>query len=351
MKPFVKLSALMAVMLCLSACGKNTEPALGLDSTSAFETTEAMEIIEVTHPMTAAGTTARLETTGPEIETTAPQLQKPGEKTDPQTAQTQSFKPQPSAQTAQKEKPIPATEPPFKVTVTNPVTEQKGYDRETGKTLVLTFSYDGPVITLPGREDASQKINDYLRNQEDTYVSGVNYEFDPAAPQGYENHLADAQARNTQSQADGSKISPASVKRRTELVRADERVVSVLIHSTTDNGDQSHSQDTAYVFSAETGNLLSFTELPYDRQIFEDFLIDWMVKKAKSDPSIQRKITYFGEELYPDRFRDVLKDGNWYLETDTLVLFTRDFGGDTAGTVEFRVPFKDLNGMLNTRYQ
>lgn len=342
MKSFVKLSALMAVMLCFSACGKNTEPTLGIDSISAFETTETMEAMQ-----SMAGTETVVETTDAQSETTAPQTSVSGDKSNLQTAQTQNSK----TQTAKKEKPAPATEPPVKVTLKNPVTEQKGYDRETGKNLVLTFSYDSPVITIPGQEKASQKINDYLRNQEDTYVSGVNYEFDPAAPQGYESHLAEAQARYSQCRADGSKFSPASVKRKTELVRADERVVSVLIHTTTDNGGQSHSQDTAYVFSVETGNLLSFTDLPYDRQIFEDFLIEWMTKKAKSDPSIQRKITYFGEELYSDRFRDVMKDGNWYLEKDTLVLFTADFGGDTAGTVEFRIPFKDLNGMLNTRYQ
>ena len=343
MRRFVKLSLLMAVMLSICACGKNTDPTLGLDNTSALEIAEAAEAVQP-----ATGMQAQVDTADAQSAATVPQTSMPGECAYPQKALTQNSK----AQTDKKGKPAPAAEPPVQVTLKNPVTEQKGYDRETGQTLVLTFSYDSPVITISGQEKASRKINGYLRSQEDTYVSGINYEFDPAAPQGYENHLSEAQAHYTQCQSDGSAFSPASVKRRTELVRADGSVISALIHSTTDNGGaQSYSRNAAYAFSAETGNLLSFTDLPYDRQIFEDYLIQWMVKKAKSDPNIQRKITYFGEELYEDRFRDVMKDGNWYLEKDALVLFTDDFGGDTAGTVEFRVSFKDLNGMLNTRYQ
>lgn len=331
MKPFVKRSALMAVMLCLCACAKDSDPALGLDSTSAFATTEAVETTQMAQSAAAAGT----ETTVPDT-AAASQFSKTVEKTQ--------------SQTAQQGKNAPA--PELKITIKSPVTEQKGYDRETGTHLVLTFSYDSPAITIPGREDISKRINDYLHSQEDIYVSGINYERDPSAPQGYESLLAEAQARYTQCQADGAEFLPASIKRRSELVRADERVVSVLVNSTTRSGSGgSNSRNTAYVFSGETGRLLSFTELAYDQQIFEDFLIDWMVQKAKSDPAIQKKITYFGEALYADRFRDIMHDGSWYLEKDALILFTGDFGGEEAGTVEFRIPFKDLNGMLNTRYQ
>ncbi len=65
------------------------------------------------------------------------------------------------------------------------------------------------------------------------------------------------------------------------------------------------------MFSAETGELLTFSDLAYDNQIFQDFLTDWMVKKAKADPKIQERIIWFGESLYPEKFRTLLRDGNW----------------------------------------
>lgn len=326
MKRLFALAVLLLVTSCVSACGKETGPTLGLDETSAFDTTAATE--------TVAETT---EAASVPAEATKPaQLAKP---------KTESQPPQASGENT--------LQPAFAVTVKNPVTEQKGYDRETGKTLVLTFSYDSPTVTIPGREAVSKKINAFLRGLEDTYVSGVNYERDPAAAEGYEGRLAAAQDQYTACREEGSPFIPHSASRHTEFLRKDEKVVSALVHTETNSGS-THSYETnaAYVFSAETGELLTFSELAYDNQIFQDFLTDWMVKEAKADPKIQERIIWFGESLYPEKFRTLLRDGNWYLSDEELVIFssTAEFGPEAAGTVSFHVPIKELDGMLNTHY-
>ena len=46
------------------------------------------------------------------------------------------------------------------------------YDPQNGDTVILTFSYDTVEVYVEGRDEASQKINEYIATLDETYYTG-----------------------------------------------------------------------------------------------------------------------------------------------------------------------------------
>lgn len=240
-------------------------------------------------------------------------------------------------------------------------TSLEEYDPQNGELLILTFSYETPHVSIDGRNEAAQKINNYIAMLDETYYTGNDY--GAGSSLGYNAMLEFAQDHYGYMVDTGSAYDAAVdlffSERTASITRADAAILSVLYDNYNYTGNAQGSQtDRAYIFDTQTGERLSLESLSGDKKALSAFLVDYMVGLTENDTAYYQRIqldiakSIMGVEDLKGACEALLREGSWYFDSDGLVIFSDqgEMGSMVAGMIEFHVPYTELSGVIDGKW-
>ena len=240
-------------------------------------------------------------------------------------------------------------------------TSLEEYDPQNGELLILTFSYETPHVSIDGRNEAAQKINDYIAMLDETYYTGNDY--GAGSSLGYNAMLEFAQDHYGYMIDTGSEYNAATdlffSSRTASVTRADDAILSILYDNYDYTGSAYGSQtDRAYIFDTQTGARLSLESLSGDKKALSAFLVDYMVNLTESDTVYYQRIqlditkSIMGVEDLEGACQALLREGSWYFDSDGLVIFSDqgEMGTIIAGMIEFHIPYAELSGVIDEKW-
>lgn len=255
----------------------------------------------------------------------------------------------------------PTVEPAKANDLSNPIiinikkTSYQEFDPAEGTQLILTFDYETPTIYIEGRDEQAAKINDVLAQMDEDYYTGNGDS--NGLPSGFNMMLELAQDNYGLVVENGAEdLSMELVSSRGATVaRADNQALTLVYnYYVYTAGVHGHYFDRGYVFDATSGELISLDQLTSDFDAFTAFLVEYMVTKAESDEYYAERIApdYAAPEQYSAAFEALLREGSWYFDSEGLVIFSDlyELGPYAAGTVEFKVPYSELVGVIDEKW-
>lgn len=231
-------------------------------------------------------------------------------------------------------------------------TVKQAYDPQDGSNLILTFSYDTPVVFMEGNEAAASAINEQTALLEDTFYSGSGY------GTGYNDMLTMAEDNYNyivNAGIEGGMFELAS-SRTVSVERMDARVLTLLYNDYSyTGGAHGFYGDTGYSFNAETGKLLGLEDLSGDYEALASFLVNTMVSAVENDPELAQRIDlglYEEGTAYADILAPLLRQGSWYFDDQGLVIFSSlyEISSYAAGPIFFNIPYTELQGHVDDRW-
>ena len=269
---------------------------------------------------------------------------------------TQSAAEQPAESTAAPIQTAPAApaeeSETHRVLVSIKTTSLEQYDPQAGNQLILSFSYETPVVYIEGRDQAAAAINEYLAMVDETYYTG-----DVNQGTGFNAMLERAEDNYAYVVGTGAEGIPLefSCTRSARIERIDDSVINVRLESYEYTGGPHGSyEDRAYVFDAETGERLRLDALSSNYEALSAALVERMVAMANSDPYYAERIpdSFVAPADYAEAFKALLRDGSWYFNRQGLVLFSdvEELGPYAAGITEFSIPYEALKGLIDDRW-
>ena len=228
------------------------------------------------------------------------------------------------------------------------------YDPAEGTEKILRFSYVTPHVTIPGREDAADAINEKIAMLDETYYTGNDYGDGPS--DGYNGFLEQAIDNFTYAREMGVDIPlEFEAERTVDVERADGRILSLYFNEYSFLGGAHGSYvGKAYVFDTKTGTLLTLQDLTPDYEAFSSFVAQKMVEQAQNDEDMREEISPFiPEEDWERSFARLLREGSWYLDDEGLVLFSQlyELASYAAGIQSFTVSYEDLGSLLFDKWR
>jgi len=192
--------------------------------------------------------------------------------------------------------------------------------------LILTFSYETPVVYVEGNEEVSSMINDAIAMEDERYYSGYNT--DNGYEAGYNAMLEAAIDNFTYAYNTGKDIKVDFSKVRKVDITRNDSVLSIVYKETTYTGDPKEDISvSAMNFDIATGELITLEKLIPDMDAFKnnvsDFIVEWMPDLASA----------VGVETYTDVILNSITDGNWFFN-DGLIVFAADFSGIGEGAFD-----------------
>lgn len=239
-----------------------------------------------------------------------------------------------------------------RIIVSCSTTKYEQYDPADGTQLILTFSYETPVVHIEGREEASDAINEYIAMLDETFYTGNDYGDGPST--GFNAMLEAAEDNFTYVIETGTEGigMEYSESRKVRIERADSTLLSlVFTDSVYTGGAHGITDDRAYVFDTETGKRLRLDDLTQDYSAFENAVVDAMLALRETDEGYNNTIPegYVDPADYRSAFSALLRQGSWYLGQDGLVLFSSlyELGPYASGIAEFTIPYEDLKTVMD----
>ncbi len=269
----------------------------------------------------------------------------------PETAE-QSPSPSPTVEPTEE----PVQETAGTVTVNVKHTLQQAYDPQNGTELILSFSYDTPVVYIEGGEETAAAVNERIALMDEAYYTGNEY--DGMQGTGYNNMLTMAEDNYryvVETGAEGVPMELAS-DRSVSVPRIDSQVLTLLYNDYMYTGGAHGSYGyEGYCFDLSDGHLLTLEELSSDYEALSAFLVDYMVQMVESDEELAQRIDIsllpegsgYAEILSP-----LLREGSWYFSSDGLVIFPDlyEISSYAAGIVEFVIPYDALTGYVDEKW-
>lgn len=252
--------------------------------------------------------------------------------------------------------PEPEQETAGTVTVNVKHTLQQAYDPQNGTELILSFSYDTPVVYIEGGEETAAAVNERIALMDEAYYTGNEY--DGMQGTGYNNMLTMAEDNYryvVETGAEGVPMELAS-DRSVSVPRIDSQVLTLLYNDYMYTGGAHGSYGyEGYCFDLSDGHLLTLEELSSDYEALSAFLVDYMVQMVESDEELAQRIDIsllpegsgYAEILSP-----LLREGSWYFSSDGLVIFPDlyEISSYAAGIVEFVIPYDALTGYVDEKW-
>ena len=235
-------------------------------------------------------------------------------------------------------------------------TSLEAFDPAEGKELILSFSYDTPVVYIEGADEVAEKINQAIALMDETYYTGNDHGVGEGIG-GYNMMLEQAVDNygfvvNTGAQG----VSLEFIASRTaDVKRADSALLS-LVYSDYYYTGGAHGTyfSRGYCFDIDSGDQLSIEQLAENGEEFKNYLVDTMVTMAENDDSISARIQ---DEIVPtenraEAFKGLLRDGSWYFTNEGICIFSDvyEFGPYAAGEVKFNIPYEKLSGKILDKY-
>lgn len=252
--------------------------------------------------------------------------------------------------------PEPEQESAGAVTVNVKRTVQQDYDPQNGTELILSFSYDTPVVYIEGGEETAAAVNERIALMDEAYYTGNEY--DGMQGTGYNNMLTMAEDNYryvVETGAEGVPMELAS-DRSVSVPRIDSQVLTLLYNDYMYTGGAHGSYGyEGYCFDLSDGHLLTLEELSSDYEALSAFLVNYMVQMVESDEELAQRIDIsllpegsgYAEILSP-----LLREGSWYFSSDGLVIFPDlyEISSYAAGIVEFVIPYDALTGYVDEKW-
>lgn len=252
--------------------------------------------------------------------------------------------------------PEPEQESTGAVTVNVKHTLQQAYDPQNGTELILSFSYDTPVVYIEGGEETAAAVNERIALMDEAYYTGNEY--DGMQGTGYNNMLTMAEDNYryvVETGAEGVPMELAS-DRSVSVPRIDSQVLTLLYNDYMYTGGAHGSYGyEGYCFDLSDGHLLTLEELSSDYEALSAFLVNYMVQMVESDEELAQRIDIsllpegsgYAEILSP-----LLREGSWYFSSDGLVIFPDlyEISSYAAGIVEFVIPYDALTGYVDEKW-
>ena len=269
----------------------------------------------------------------------------------PETAE-QSPSPSPTVEPTEE----PVQETAGTVTVNVKRTVQQDYDPQNGTELILTFSYDTPVVYIEGGDDVAAAINERIAHFDEAYYTGNDY--GDGQGTGYNNMLTMAEDNYRMIIETGTEGVPMELAsdRSVSVLRIDSQVLTLLYNDYMYTGGAHGSYGyEGYCFDLSDGHLLTLEELSSDYEALSAFLVNYMVQMVESDEELAQRIDIsllpegsgYAEILSP-----LLREGSWYFSSDGLVIFPDlyEISSYAAGIVEFVIPYDALTGHVDEKW-
>ena len=269
----------------------------------------------------------------------------------PETAE-QSPSPSPTVEPTEE----PVQETAGTVTVNVKRTVQQDYDPQNGTELILTFSYDTPVVYIEGGDDVAAAINERIAHFDEAYYTGNDY--GDGQGTGYNNMLTMAEDNYRMIIETGTEGVPMELAsdRSVSVLRIDSQVLTLLYNDYMYTGGAHGSYGyEGYCFDLSDGHLLTLEELSSDYEALSAFLVNYMVQMVESDEELAQRIDIsllpegsgYAEILSP-----LLREGSWYFNSDGLVIFPDlyEISSYAAGIVEFVIPYDALTGYVDEKW-
>ena len=253
------------------------------------------------------------------------------------------------------EEPAQTAEPETRVIVNFKSTAYEEFDPAEGTQRILSFSYDTPIVLIDGRDAAAAAINEYIALLDETYYTGNDY--GDGYSTGYNGMLEAAEDNFAYVMGNNVEGIPLefSSTRTVRVSRGDDQVLS-LVFTTYEYTGGAHGMyvEEAYCFDTVTGERISLDQLSTDFDAFAEELTRRMVEMATTDEYYADRIpdSFVSPEQYETAFAALLREGNWYLGSEGLTIFSdlEELGPYAAGIVEFTIPYDELRGMMDGRF-
>lgn len=233
-------------------------------------------------------------------------------------------------------------------------TEEQAYDPQFGETLILTFSYETPVVIDEENPDAADRVNEFIGLMNEAYITGEDY--GEGAGIGYNNMLTYAE-ENYGMQLEMNLEYPTfelTSARHIAIPRNDGKVLTLLFNDNSYTGGVHGSYSTrGYSFDMASGEKLTLGSLSSDEAALRDFLTQEMARQAREDAYIRDQIEGFVEEdTLEETLAALLRSGSWYLDYEGMEIFSDlyEISSYAAGMVSFRIPNEKLLGHVDERF-
>ncbi len=318
------LTALMVCALGMTACTDGKKDGEGVRQEGSGQ--ELPETVRAEEPQEAEdgqeGTAQTQEETAPETDSVQTQ-----EETAPETDSVQT-----------QEETVPEAE----VIRTDSGLEvrfdeaEQNYEAEDG-TVLLTVQTRFPVVTIPGREQAAEAINRYVR-------SGQAFQSESPTGPPVEETLSWAEEDY---KTRGKDMWPAAYLLYEGYWpgRLDENVVSFGLESYSYMGGAHPNMVVhGFVFDTQTGEKLSFADVVEDVDAASETVVRFLLEEtAKLDESMETGSIFF--DGYEETLQSYPKEDKWYLGEDGFHIFidTYEIAPYVAGNFDFVIPYGEAD--------
>lgn len=270
-------------------------------------------------------------------------------------APTPEVKPEPSAEPEESKETV-YNDPECQIIVNTINTSIEELDPAEGKELILTYSYDTPLVHIESRNDVSAKINEYIALLDETHYTGNDHGLGIGT--GGFNMMLE-QAQDNYGYVKNSGVQGVSLEfiasRTAGIERADGNVLTITYDDYYYTGGMHGIYYTrGYCFDTQTGEKLSLETLSDDPEGLKDFIVETMLTMTEESEEISQRID---EMIVPvegrrDAFSALLRDGSWYLDGTGLCIFSDvyELGSYAAGEIVFHIPYEQLEGKIIDKY-
>lgn len=232
---------------------------------------------------------------------------------------------------------------------------EQAYDPQDGSRLILTYTYDTPSVYIDGNEAASDKINETLAMLNESNYTGNDYGYGSIGV-SYNDMLTLAEDNFNlivENQIEGA-VLELDADFSASVERNDSSVLTMLYNTYSFGGGAHGTYGVrGYSFDAATGEMLTLDSLSDDADALKSFLVSYMVNKAETDEDIGNRLDLIVEyATMEDVFEPLLRQGNWYLDNDGMVIFSDlyEISSYAAGLVYFNIPYSDLEGYIDASW-
>ena len=224
-------------------------------------------------------------------------------------------------------------------------------DPQQGKELILSFSYDTPVVFIESRPEAAAAINDVI-----AYFDEIHYTGSEDGIGGFNMMLE--QAQDNYGYVVNSGVQGVSLEftasRTAEVERADGSVLTITYDDYYHTGGAHGTYFTrGYSFDTVSGKKLAIEDLSSDSEAFKNQLVSVMLELAQ-DESISQRIdsSFVPEDKREEAFSALLREGSWYLTNSGITVFSDvyEFGPYALGEVKFEIPFEKLSSVIDEKW-
>lgn len=196
-------------------------------------------------------------------------------------------------------------------------------------TIIVSAFYQRPTVTVEGNEDAAAAIKQEFDSDEEAfYIRGDELE---------------TEAKAYFTEGTGEVIVPYANEVKYTDKRADGRIISFERSNYSNlGGVHGNTYVSGLNFDTRTGARLTLDDIAEDKESFLAAAKEYVLLLCESDAYKNRLMPG-----YEDYLNDILQDDLWYLDEEgiTFIANTDTLAAYAEGTLQFTVPYENLNGL------